>query len=318
MIKWQVNDSFTYVPLNVNCISTQGPASQLGHLILAPTTVEGIKTLCLEAGNPIVFDFSGIQIFTKGSFEILNDLQSPRLIVFVNVNSVLATRLKDDGVSIKQAGGVTDGIVHYWVANANETVVSPADLNTVSEDSYRYFMRSQKDVLIEWNKLLPSTPVYSTKYYDVKKLCVSEAVTQIIAMSLANLISKANVEFDFVVSSSYTGAFIAVPVSTLLGKHLHCWTDFGPKFNPKRRTEWAAGKGKQCLLVADFICMGTEVRAAQAFITATGSRLVACAAIATYLPPSDMTNITLLGRTDLEQMGYRLTIPSNEAANAIR
>ncbi|MCK5613460.1 hypothetical protein KAR91_66940 [Candidatus Pacearchaeota archaeon] len=317
MINWQINNSFIYVPLNVNSISTQGANCSLGSLMLASEAVEVIMEMCLQkTDEPIVFDFFGIMITKPRAFEVFEGITMERPVVFTNVNDYCKGRLLDDGVSLSDDLFVkTEPEAHFWVGDKRVAGL-PQELVDLKGRFFQPYLKSKMSVLKDWNKILPSTPVFATKYYDAKMLCVKENVLQVIATALATAILQKKFEFDVIVSSSNTGSLIAVPVSILLGKPLHCWTDFGPLFKPKRGMEWTDGKGKRCLLVADVICMGTEARTAQSFMIASGSNLVACSALATYLIPEKMPYVTLLNRNDLEQMDYRLSIPEMEATDA--
>lgn len=314
MISWHIN-SFNYVPLNVNVLSTQGIIDGLGQLSMCQETVRCMKDLCEQKGEPVVFDFLGLAIPSKELFVIFKNASINRPVIFLNVSSVSVKRLKDDGVTLQNAGSSSGDELHFCVGAGTPHTSCIDEVIALNGRFAHTYMKLKEEALSECNEVLKSTPVYATKYYDAKKLFVDEAVLQVVATSLATAILHEKIDFEYVVSSSSTGAFLAVPISSLLGKSLHCWTDLGPEFNPKRKMEWTAGKGKKCLLVADFICMGTEIRTAQAYITSSGSQLVACAAIAAYLPPEikKLPCVSLLNRVDLEDMGYKLEIPTRES-----
>jgi orotate phosphoribosyltransferase len=292
----------------VNCLSVQGPSCPLGHLLLAESVAIAMKRLCEVEGPPIIFDFSGISISNSRAFEVFREESVGRPVLFINVNDVCLARLRDDSVPLEDE--VVDqaiGIRNFWVG-AHRDVALPAGLGEINGRYIRHFLMSKQGALTEGGLLL-STPVLATKYYDVRRLCIEQNTLQVIATGIGTAVLKAGIDFDVVVASSHTGSLVAAPVSILLGKRLHCWTDLGPSFRPKRRMDWAEGKGKRCVLVADVICMGTEAHRAQAFLAASGNKLVGCAAVAIYLPPNNVRSLTLLDRSDLEQMGYRLSIP---------
>lgn len=310
MISWHVHNSFVYVPLNANCLSAQGPSCRLGRMFVNANIAASIRRLCEQPGGPIVFDFLGIDISDSHAFEVLRGVAFARPVLFINVNELCVSRLKDDGVPLAdELHADADGVTGFWVDSRREARLLD-DLKALKGQFVRQYLRSKQSALSDWDGTLPSTPVHATKYYDVKRLCIEQNAIQIIATGIATAVLQEDSDFDVVVASSHTGSLIAVPVSILLGKELHCWTELGPSFRPKRRMDWTEGKGKRCLLVADVICMGTEARTAQAFMTASGSQLVGCAAVAVYLPPSDIKCLGLLDRSDLEHMGYRLSIPA--------
>ncbi|MGA2617130.1 MAG: hypothetical protein ABSF26_05925 [Thermoguttaceae bacterium] len=310
MISWQLTNGLEYVPLNVNCLSVQGPSCPLGHLLLAESVAIAMKRLCETVGPPITFDFSGISISNSRAFEVFREESVARPVLFINVNDLCLARLRDDGVPLEdELVDQVIGVRNFWVG-AQRDATLPAGLGETNGRYIRHFLMSKQGVLTDWGGILPSTPVYATKYYDVKRLCIEQNTLQVIATGIGSAVLKAGTAFDVVVASSHTGSLVAAPVSILLGKRLHCWTDLGPSFRPKRRMDWAEGRGKRCILVADVICMGTEARTAQAFLAASGNTLVGCAAIAVYLPPNKVQCFSLLDRSDLEQMGYRLSIPA--------
>jgi len=310
MISWQLTNNLEYVPLNVNCLSVQGPSCPLGHLLLAENVAIAMKRLCEIAGPPIIFDFSGINISNPRAFQVFREELVARPVLFINVIDLCLARLKDDGVPLEEElADQAIGVRHFWVGSQRDADL-PAALGKINGRYTRHFLMAKQGVLTDWGGILPSTPVNATKYYDVKRLCIEQNTLQVIATGIGTAVLKAGIAFDVVVASSLTGSLVAVPVSILLGKRLRCWTDLGPCFRPKRRMDWAEGKGRRCILVADVICMGTESRTAQAFLAASGNTLVGCAAVAAYLPPNNMQCFSLLDRSDLEQMGYQLSIPA--------
>lgn len=311
MISWLINGLFLYVPLNINCLSEQGPVYSLSHISLTSRLIADMLEMCSkDVSLPIVFDFAGFNIVSSKGLATFSNKTFKRPVLFQNLSEVNISRLRDDGVDLHQDPSDISGERNdrYWIGLKNVPGLV-SEIDKLERNYYHFYIKAQSDALSECNEVLSSTPVYATKYYDVRKLCVRENSLKIIATGLATKVLERDIDFDFVVSSSHTGSFIAVPVSLLVSKPLHCWTDFGPIFSPKLKLDWVAGKGKKCLLVADVICMGTEVRATQAFMAASGSRLVACAAVATYLAPTDLPCVTLLDRHDLEEMGYKLSIP---------
>lgn len=314
MISWQVT-SFIYVPVNVNCLSAQGPSCPIGHFLATAEVAAQIKDLCKQAGLPLVVDFFGINIPNPRAFEGFAGLAVARPTLFINMTELCLSRLKDDGVPLEsETSERVAGRRVFWLGTSREPKLL-SDLQSQDEGFIRSYLMLKTTAINAWNKLLPSTPVHATHYYDVKRLCIERNTLQIIAVGLATAVLRKAIKFDLIVASSLTGSLVAAPVSILLGKPFHCWTDLGPAFRPKRRIEWTEGKGKKCLLVADVICMGTEARAAQAFVAALGSQLVGCAAVAIYLSPSDLRCLSLLGRRDLDQMGYKLLIPAMEGKN---
>ncbi len=179
MISWQVNSSFVYVPLNVNSLSTQGPACPLEHLILNLETVESMMTLCLQKGDPIVFDFSGINILATRAFEVFCVEKIMRPTVFLNVNPWSESRLKDDGV-VQDSDSFEriENKVNYWVGTEKVSDL-PDNLKAIEGQFYRPYVLTKSDALIDCNKTLTSTSVHATKYYDVRRLCIEEKVHQV-------------------------------------------------------------------------------------------------------------------------------------------
>lgn len=313
MIKWPVNNSFIFVPLNINCFSLEGGTCFFDNLSISTEIIEEIKALCLEDDTiPIVFDFSGISIIPERRFCDFPRLSFKRPIVFQNLTQHNIKRLQDDGVMLlKDKNHFSEETNKFWIGSKQISDFFE-EFDDTNSRYFHSYIASLTDALVLWNKTLKSTPVHATKYYDVRRLCIKKDIFKIIASCLAIEIKKKNLEFDYVISSSYTGSFLAVPISSLFNKPLYCRTDFGPIFSPEQKMEWPEGKRKRCLLVADVICMGTEVRTVQTFLSGYNSNLVACAAIAAYLPPSDLDIIALLNRNDLEGMGYQLSIPMME------
>jgi orotate phosphoribosyltransferase len=315
MIGWEISNSFLYVPLNVNCLSTQGPACPLGYLLVSETTATSMLELCEEQGGPLVFDFFGINISDPRAFSVFDGASFNRPVLLTNVNEVCLNRIRDDGAPLELEQSLSDDHTRAaWVGSARHEGL-PTEVRMLEGRFTRAYLSSRADVLTDLNDILPSTPVHATKYYDVKKLCITENGLQIVATGLAIMVLRKRIDYDYVVASSHTGALVAAPVSVLLAKPLHCWTELGPAFRPKRRTHWIEGRGKKCLLVADVICMGSEARAAQAFVTASGGQLVGCAAVASYLPSPGLPCLSLLNRGDLERMGYQLSVPKWEGDN---
>lgn len=311
MIYWTIEDYFVYLPLDINCLTEQNGPCSLNYLSLGKNKIQELITLITSEGIPIVIDFEGISNIEQRVFDEVESLEPKRAVLFCNLEALAAKRLHDDNVPthpISHSAESNHDSQMFWIGSRSDDSLLEK-VCTLGGNYYPTYIRHQTQALVEWNKPLISTGVFAEKYYDVMKLCADKDNFRVISVGLTKAILKQkDLNFDFVISASHTGAFLAVPIASLLGKRLRCWTDFGPAFLPKRGIEWNEGRGKKCLLVADVVCMGTEVRAAQAFLAALGCTLEACVSVASYLPPDDIISISLLNKNDLDSLGYKLSI----------
>lgn len=315
MFSYNNDGLFEYVPLSVDCITENSFVGlRFGELNLSVNTIERMKSLCTKQGPPIVFDFSGLNILSHRVFVDFFDSTIKRDVYLVSVSAYCRSRIVDDtgSVLLKYFEG-SDSDCFFFSNNGqpNEDI-KKIEFNGDSLIHKNYFSEVVKEEALKdhpGDVPFGSTPVYSEKYFNAKSIYIYQPDFNVFVDSMVRAINSADFDsFDMIVSSSYGGSFFAGPVAHLLGVPMHCFIDIGPKVKFKHGLDWDNGHDKKCLLVADMICMGTELRVAQQLLSTIGSNIVGCASIALYNHHDSVKCISLLDKNDMESIGYSISL----------
>lgn len=315
MFSYNNDGLFEYVPLSVDCLTENSFVGlRFGELKLSDTTIVRMKRLCTKQGLPIVFDFSGLNILAHKVFVDFFNPTIKRDVYLVNVSAYCRSRIVDDTGSVLSKyfeGSDSDRFFFSNNGQPNEDI-KKIEFNGDSLIHKNYISKVVKEEALKDNRSdvpFGSTPVYSEKYFNAKSIYICQPVFNVFVDSMVRAINSADfASFDMIVSSSYGGSFLAGPVAHLLGVPMHCLIDIGPKVKFKHGLEWDSGQNKKCLLVADMICMGTELRVTQALLSTIGSKIVGCASIARYNHHDSVKCISLLDKNDMESIGYSISL----------
>lgn len=319
MISWSVDNLFEYVPLLANAVDNKKVETVLIDQIALPQlTVSKMLELVVTQGIAVVFDFEGIMAPEGHTFDVFNGKTLARDTYLIGMEQYCLNRILD-------ATKTTDGVDSKWeriVFNEEEVLFhrgatrgTPLQESNVNRSRIldEYASRAIEPCLTKYpvGTTMPSSNVHADKYFNAKILCSNFPEWRVLIIALAWAINRAGFpDFNMVLASSYTGSLVAVNVGYLLKKDVHCFVTLGPKFIVKQGLQpEAIGKKAKALLVADMICMGTEVRVAQAYLSALGGEVVGAAALAQYADVPRLKTVALVNKARLENLGYRIRIP---------
>ncbi len=316
MIEWNYHDVFVWIPVAANVPDHRLLFDVRSESLEAnESLVSAIVATAQQPGPPLVVDLSFLKRIEDHSFTAIADGELQRDVLITGGHDKLLDRVVDDVRPAArywrevQVGGSR---CFFRPAIAGSDALASLQATWDHERVVKEYAVAAVSAYLRGNDVtLPSSGLRASHYLNVKLLFGDPTHVRILTFALAERIVGLvqRDAFGIVLATSYTGSLVAANIAMLLDKPLHCVVNLGPKFLVKTSLSAEPLKRAKALLVADMICTGTEARMAQAALSVLGGRLVAAAALANYLEVPNVANIALVGRQDLEPLGYKVEIP---------
>lgn len=156
------------------------------------------------------------------------------------------------------------------------------NLKSIIESTITRWTTNNEDL---FNDPLASSGVYSDTYVDIKQLFLQSDKLGIIIFEMAKKLLPELHNIDALVCTSKNGAVLASLLGQLLKKKVVYCINVGPQYAiPVASLEKSFRTGKRYAYIYDFLCLGTEVKILNAFVTSRNAKLVMGIGIASYIP----------------------------------
>lgn len=217
-----------------------------------------------------------IEQFTSGGLSIY----------LVNINMALAEKLKhikiQESLIERKIDLQEENVIISYLIRGSENILKGKNIKAVVNEINKYiFEENIKYCSEETNKSLDSSAVFTNKYIDIKK-CIEnkENFPYMIYCLALKLQERKRVKNRFskdaeiiLFCHTLNGAYIASLLSHLLSIDILFYDHIGPK-NKLYNTYLGnkIKKKKEYIVVADVICLGSELRAVKTLLEYEGAR----------------------------------------------
>ena len=310
MIKWQLPSGAEYFPLFPNAISSM-PTSRT--TFSSTITKEFLTSFFEEVqveGIPACIDMGGVDILPEHHLGTLCGLPI-RDIIFINCTQGLIDQIHDDLPNCHPLAEIGIVIVIGDSIRLERIILLAKELN-ISDIRSNYCQTVVKSCLEPFpeGETLPSSSVNSSKYFNAKKIFSNPPQLRMISYYLAESLWNSDLRSaDLIFSCSHTGSLFASIVAQLVQKPFYSMLNLGPSLALKSRFGMDKLRNKNIVLIADMICMGTELRVTESIVKILDGNLLGAIAITRYNSSEKYSVKSLVGRKQLENMQYHVTIP---------
>ena len=320
------NEKCSVIPIEYNIMLKQNQYS-FGGVPLSEKDFEWLLDYCKDSKSLIIFDFSYIEFVDDRLFQKLTEsrVRDNVGIAHIKDNKLISKEfyheMEDEGIMEE------NGIVYF--SNKYTEMIKNIGLDGLYQEKIREIVHMTME---SWESMsgwksgeygyLSSSGVYSNKIIDLKKLFYSHRDTLYIVLQLYHRIKEWDGKYDYLVATSKNGVAIGSILSDILHKELLC-LNIGQMFEEIYNMMPAIKKGKKYVHIFDMICIGSEIKVANALISAKGGEMVksfgvVCMqnleAIQKYNRFSALKNVTALIEYKDLKMDYMISLdnPINE------
>lgn len=270
-------NNISIIPVEFNEI-LRNPEGGYGGFILTDNSfdelIEYYKTS--NKSEYTVFDLSNAIYADDRIFEKLNSMDCSRLVLsgvsdYTQIS--ILNKIKSDLLNIEYKVLSNGCIVFGKVANHIgenlflKDIYKHRNVEIVLSSTRKWGELREKNGS-EWGYLV-SSGVYSDRYIDIKQMFSSHTDTAFIIYQLYNRIREWGDSFDCILATSKTGVALAAILADIMNKELLC-LNIGQMFEEIYDQIPKIVPGKHYVHIFDMICLGTEVKVANAMVSGHG------------------------------------------------
>ena len=311
---YSYGDNAAYIPVILNLMHTKRDYIMQNNSYASKDFLDSLALNIdnLETGF-IILDFTDIDLVDSRSFSTYQSIISKenRDILFCGVNETIYSFIEADchgvvvGIPDRHIISTRRGL-SFFEQNLDKFDVRIAQFYSLIVRNYLEKTAIEDEILLE------SSNVFANKYIDVKRICASPDIYNLVLLRLSKMITNRYPvsDYDGIVCASLNGAVLATLVGYMIGKNVLYLMNLGPRFTIRdKEVINNIPQGKKYIFVADMICTGTELKLAEMVISLRDSKIIGGVAVVKYLNPISYVNLSaIVDISDGDNFNYRLTV----------